>query len=246
MLLFYMSINLSLILPCFNEEKNIPFLYNEFLEIPFNGINSELILVNNGSTDSTSVEIDNIIEINNNKKNNILIKKINLQKNAGYGGGIIAGLHFAQGHYIGWAHADLQSPLNDFFKLYLLIKDKKNIFGKGKRINNRGFDGLVSRFHEKLASLILGFKMNEINAQPKIFSRDILNYFTNMPKKWTALDTYVYYQCLKNKVEIIEIEVIFKNRIYGQSKWKNSFSNFINHIIFNFIYLIKIRFFNFK
>jgi glycosyltransferase involved in cell wall biosynthesis len=75
-----MSINLSLILPCFNEEKNIPFLYNEFLEIPFNGINSELILVNNGSTDSTSVQIDNIIEINNKKKNNILIKKINLKK----------------------------------------------------------------------------------------------------------------------------------------------------------------------
>ena len=71
---------ISLVVPIFNEEKNIPFLYNEFLEIPFNGINSELILVNNGSTDSTSVQIDNIIEINNNKKNNILIKKLICKK----------------------------------------------------------------------------------------------------------------------------------------------------------------------
>ena len=88
--------------------------------------------------------------------------------------------------------------------------------------------------------------MNEINAQPKIFSRDILGYFLNMPEKWTVLDTYVYYQCLKNKIEIIDIEVIFKNRIYGQSKWKNNFINFISHIFFNFLYLIKIRFFNSK
>jgi glycosyltransferase involved in cell wall biosynthesis len=239
-----MSINLSLILPCFNEEKNIPYLYKELIEIPFNHINSELILVNNGSTDSTSDSIDNIIKINNTKKNNIFIKKIDLQKNAGYGGGIIAGLNLAQGDYIGWAHADLQTPLHDFFKLYQFIKDKKNIFGKGKRINNRGFDGLVSRFHEKLASIILGFEMKEINAQPKIFSKDVLDYFTNMPKKWTTLDTYAYYSCLRKNVKIVEIEVVFKNRIYGQSKWKNNLKNFINHIIFNFLYIIKLKFFN--
>jgi len=244
MLFFYMSISLSLILPCFNEEKNIAFLYKEFIEIPFNEISSELILVNNGSTDNTNEQIDNIININKEKNNNILIRKIHLQKNDGYGGGIIAGLGVAQGDYIGWAHADLQSPLIDFFKLYQLIKDSKNIFGKGKRTNNRGFDGIVSRFHEKLSSLILGFEMKEINAQPKIFSKDVIKYLTNMPKKWTTLDTYAYYRCLNNKVTIVEMEVVFKNRIYGESKWKNNFLNFINHIIFNIFYLIKIKFFN--
>ncbi len=244
MLFFFMSIKLSLILPCFNEEKNIPLLYKEFLEIPFKETICELILVNNGSIDSTGEQIDNIIKINNQKNKNILIKKVALQKNAGYGGGIIAGLSYAKGEYIGWAHADLQSPLSDVFNLYQLIKNKKNIFGKGIRTNNRGFDTLVSRLHEKLASIILGYKMNEINAQPKVFSKDILRYFTNMPKRWTTLDTYAFYKCLINKVEIVEIKVIFKNRIYGQSKWKNNFFSFINHIILNTLYLIKLRFFN--
>ena len=56
------------------------------------------------------------------------------------------------------------------------------IFGKGYRTNNRGFDGIVSRFHETLASIILGKNLKEINAQPKIFSKDLLNYFDNFPK----------------------------------------------------------------
>ena len=153
-------------------------------------------------------------------------------------------MNIAKGEYIGWTHADLQSPVEDFIKLYELIKNKKNIFGKGKRINNRGFDGIISRFHEKLASVILGFDMKEINAQPKIFSRDVTEYLTNMPKKWTTLDTYTYYTCLKKNVEIFDMEVIFKNRIYGESKWKNDIKNFISHIIFNLLYLIKLKFYN--
>ena len=119
-------------------------------------------------------------------------------------------------------HADLQTPLIDFFGLFNLIKNKKEILGKGFRTNNRGFDGIVSRCHESLASLILGFKMREINAQPKIFSKDLMKYFTQMPRNWTVLDTYVTYVCLKRKIKIETIDVVFKTRIYGQSKWKNN------------------------
>ena len=69
-----------------------------------------------------------------------------------------------------------------------------------------------------------------------------MRYFNNFPKKWTVLDTYVFYVCLKNKIEIKVIDVIFKNRLYGQSKWKNNFKNSITHIFFNIIYLFKLRF----
>lgn len=237
-------INFSLVLPCFNEEKNIPFLYKEFLEMSHKDYRSELIFVDNGSTDKTSLEIDNVMNLNKKIQNNIYIKKLHLKKNIGYGGGIIAGLNIAKGEYIGWSHADLQSPLEDFIKLFMLIKNKKNIFGKGKRVNNRGFDSIISKFHENIASAILGLKMKEINAQPKIFSRDVAQYLTNMPKKWTTLDTYAYYTCLKNNVKIVEVDVVFKNRIYGASKWKNNFKNFISHIFFNFLYIIKLKFFN--
>ncbi len=235
-----MSINFSLVLPCYNEEKNIAFLCKEFFEIPMDKYKAELILVNNGSNDNTKLEIEKVIK--NNSSQNIIIKLLDIKKNIGYGGGISEGLKISRGEFIGWAHADLQTPLSDFYKLFKLVNGKKNILGKGFRTNNRGFDGLVSRFHEYLASIILGYKMKEINAQPKIFNRELLNNFKNMPQKWTTLDTYVVYICLKNSIEIETINVVFNTRKFGQSKWKNNFFSFISHIFFNIVYLFKLRF----
>ena len=122
-----------------------------------------------------------------------------------------------------------------------MVREEKNIFGKGNRINNRGYDGAISRLHEISASIILGKKMREINAQPKIFHKSILDLFKNIPKKWTTIDTYVFYICLLNKIKIVEMDVVFKTRLYGQSKWKNNFTSFIEHLFFNIIYLIKLR-----
>ena len=59
-----MSINLSLVLPCYNEEKNIPFLCEEFLKLPFENYKAELILVNNGSNDDTKKQIESDIVVN--------------------------------------------------------------------------------------------------------------------------------------------------------------------------------------
>lgn len=237
-----MTVNFSLVLPCYNEELNIIHLYEEFKNIPDKNV-KELIFVNNGSTDKTEENIDKVINQSNHEKDsNLIIKKLNLSKNQGYGGGIKAGLEVAEGDYIGWTHADLQTPLLDFYKLFNLIKNKKKIFGKGVRTNNRGYFGLISRFHEFLASKILGYNLKEINAQPKIFSKDVLKLFTNMPLKWTTLDTYVVYICLQNNIEIVEMGVVFNNRIYGESKWQNNFSNFIKHIFFNLVYLVQLRF----
>ena len=235
-----MTINFSLVLPCYNEEENISLLYKEFSEIPLDRYRAELILVNNGSIDGTQKEIEKII--NNNKKDNINVVLLNLKKNLGYGGGISEGLKIANGDYIGWSHADLQTPLIDFFKLFNLIKNKQKVFGKGIRVNNRGYFGLISKMHEVLASIILGYNLKEINAQPKIFSKDVLKYFNNMPKKWTTLDTYAVYISLENNIDIVEMDVIFKNRVHGESKWQNNFSNFIKHIFFNIMYLVRLRF----
>ena len=60
-----MSFNISLVLPCYNEEKNIPFLCKEFLDLPLQNYRAELILVNNGSSDNTKGQIEQEIKIIN-------------------------------------------------------------------------------------------------------------------------------------------------------------------------------------
>ena len=64
-----MSVDFSLVLPCYNEEKNIKILFEEFINLPQENVNKiELVFVNNGSTDKTEQEIDKVIEINKSNK----------------------------------------------------------------------------------------------------------------------------------------------------------------------------------
>ena len=238
-----MNINFSIILPCYNVSSNIHELYKELISLQTKNIFFEVVFVNNGSIDETGNKIDEIVD-NLSKSNiqNFTITKLNLKQNQGYGGGILEGLKIAKGEFIGWTHADLQTPLNDFLELFYLIRGKKKIFGKGKRVNNRKFDSLVTKMHEISAPIILGENLKEINAQPKIFHRNDLNKFNNPPKKWTTIDTYFYYKSLKNNFQIIELDVVFKPRVHGQSKWKNNLLVFIKHLFFNFVYLFKLKF----
>lgn len=240
-----MKFNISVVLPCYNEENNIHLLYQEFIKIKFKNEKIELIFVNNGSTDKTDQEIEKVIALHKkNKIKNIHLKKIFLKRNQNYSGGVIAGLKKAKGAYIGWSHADLQTPLKDVYKLYKLIKNKKNVLGKGFRVRRNKIDQIITFLHEILAGFILHKGMREINAAPKIFSRNLIDSFNNMPRESTLLDTYILYICLKNKYEIVELNVKFKDRRYGSSKWKNNLKNFLKHTIINFFYLIKLRFQN--
>jgi glycosyltransferase involved in cell wall biosynthesis len=79
--------------------------------------------VNNGSTDSTK----EIFKLDDTEG----IVKMNLPENAGYGGGIKAGIKLAKGEYIGWMHADLQYSLMDSFEFLNHIgRNKKYIKGR--------------------------------------------------------------------------------------------------------------------
>ena len=82
------NVNLSIVIPCFNEAENIPSLL-EACSSHFKMKAIELILVNNGSTDETEVILERVA------KNYTFLKVVNLDLNAGYGGGILKGLEVA-------------------------------------------------------------------------------------------------------------------------------------------------------
>ena len=151
-------------------------------------------------------------------------------------GGIWEGVKVSSGEYLGWTHADLQTPLIDCLKLYRKIQGRNKIFGKGYRTNDRGFDGIISRFHEHCASIILGYKLRDINAQPRIFSNDFINYLTNVPNS-IVLDTYATYVALENKFKIETINVNFKNRIYGSQNGKIDFQLFLVKLFLIFFFI---------
>ena len=113
----YSNIEFSIIIPCFNEEGNISLLCERFNRF-YPEVHFELILVDNGSTDNTSENIDQAKKLYN------FVKKVVVTKNIGYGNGIISGLSRAKADVLAYTHADLQTPPEDVIKGYKLIKSK--------------------------------------------------------------------------------------------------------------------------
>ena len=212
---------LSLIIPCYNENDNLPNLFEKLEYILKNDL-FEIIIVENGSNDGS---IDTIKQFKSNHNN---LKFIKLNKNEGYGNGILSGLKIATGDYLAWTHADMQTDPQDLLKGEILIKDcaNKKLFLKGIRYGRNFNDRFFTIGMSFFCSLILGTFLWDINAQPSIFPASFFKSWVNPPKDF-SLDLYAYYQAKKSGYIIRRFPVKFNKRLYGSSKWnKDLFSKF--------------------
>ena len=115
------SIALSVVVPCYNEEKNIPLIFARFSEALHRYKDPktvEIILVNNGSHDRTSECITS--EIANSGLTNF--RMVTVPVNQGYGFGIVSGLKEASGETLAWTHADMQTDPYDVMRAFELYQ----------------------------------------------------------------------------------------------------------------------------
>ena len=127
-------------------------------------------------------------------------RSIKLDKNDGYGGGILAGLRVAKGEIIGWTHADLQTNPTDALKaLEFFENSTESIFVKGRRHGRPFLDIFFTICMSFFESLLLRKKMWDINAQPTIFPKNFFNEWSNPPKDF-SLDLYAYYLAKKRNL----------------------------------------------
>jgi hypothetical protein len=68
-----------------------------------------------------------------------------------------------------------------------------------------------------LASLALGMSLSEINAQPKLFGRDLYEAMQDPPEDF-SLDLYLLWLAKKEGFRILEVPVYFKDRRFGEAK----------------------------
>lgn len=94
---------LSLVIPCYNEEKNVSLFY-QAVKKDFSAVNFEyeLVFVNDGSRDGTFKELKKLCD------GDIAVKIVNFSRNFGKESAMYAGLSEAEGEYVTVIDADLQ------------------------------------------------------------------------------------------------------------------------------------------
>lgn len=207
---------LSVVIPCYNEEKNIPHIVAKLKALLRDKPHDEceIVLVDNGSTDgSAKVFADQLNGIEEN------IRMVKVDKNQGYGYGILYGLTQAKGDFLAWTHADLQTDPADVFKaldMYVVAKEKP-VLVKGYRRNRKLSETFFSWCMALLSSMVLKTRLTEINAQPKLFHRQFYEAIkTDAPLDF-SLDLYFLFKAKKQGV-ILDFPVFFLPRLYGEAK----------------------------
>lgn len=209
------AVDLSLVIPCYNEELNIPLIVKRCQEIIPDDIAVEVILVNNGSKDKTAEAIKYEIA-----KARPVFVCCEVETNIGYGHGILSGLAMAKGDVLAWTHADMQTDPEDVVKAYRLYKSfgNHNVFVKGERKNRALGPQLFTWGMTIIATLALGEKLTDIGAQPKLFSRQFYNqYLTHNAPTDFSLDLYAMYFAQKHGI-IRTFPVYFEKRAFGEAK----------------------------
>jgi glycosyltransferase involved in cell wall biosynthesis len=210
-----MSIKLSIIVPCYNEAENLPGLLEAFGRVIATD-DIELVVVNNGSTDDT----ENIIQ-------ELLLKYsfatlVNVPINKGYGHGIKVGLSNAQGSFLGWTHADMQTDPVDVIKAFNIIRQQPHnteLYVKGDRKGRPFSDQFFTIGMSCFETIYMGKLLWDINAQPNIFHRTFFEKWVVSAPDDFSLDLYVLFLAQHLRLDVLRFPVFFPERVHGHSSW---------------------------
>lgn len=141
---------LSVLIPVFNEEENLPELGEEVSSVMSKlGMASEVVLVDDGSTDASFAEIEKLC------KKHAGFKGVRLGRNVGQTAALAAGIKHASGELIACLDADMQNDARDLPRLIAKLdegydvvsgwrKDRKDTF-INRKLPSMLANGLISR-----------------------------------------------------------------------------------------------------
>jgi len=196
---------LSVVVPLYNEEANLPILHEE-LRAALSGLDYEIIFVDDGSVDRTAARIEPARNV----------RVIRFEKNAGQSAAIYAGLTAARGATVVIIDGDLQNDPADIPKLLAEIARGADLVC-GYRVKRQ--DTLVKRATSRIANAVRSRYtkdgVRDTGCTLKAMRRECVSAlfpFKGMHRFIPALVKAAGYQ-------LVEVPVNHRPRRFGESKY---------------------------
>lgn len=221
-----MKIFISVIIPIYNEEKNLlknlNFIYSKLKKIKKK---YEIIIVNDGSTDNTIKIVKKFLS----KKNKKYYKLINIKKNSGVANAILLGFKSSRGKFITHCSVDLPYKFENFNKALLFLKNYDVLIFE--RYSRRGsiWRILTSKTWNLICRIILISKIKDFNFI-QVYPKKILDKIKGINQSAACFTVEIIYKALLNdyKIKIIKAKWhVRKANTAKYGKFKDIFESLI-------------------
>ena len=206
---------LSVIVPCYNEEENVPYFYEEFLKnkdfFDKEGIDFEIIYVDDGSKDNTASKVKEL------REKDKRVRLLSFSRNFGKEAAMYAGLRKSKGDYVAIMDADLQDPPSLIPEMFGYIKEgydsvaTRRVSRKGEPLIRSFFARRFYKFMKRVSKTEIVDGARDFRLMSRVMVDAVLelteyNRFTKGIFGWVGFET--------KWVEFENVE-----RVKGETKW---------------------------
>ena len=199
--------DISVIIPAFNEEKNIKKVIGQISDLKIKKL--DIIVVDDGSTDGTSNVLSSIKGI----------RVLRHEVNKGYGAALKIGIKKSSSEYIMIIDADCTYPADSIPELLRHIGSYDMVVGArtGEIVKTPFFRKPAKWFLKRFAQYLTKSKIPDLNSGLRIFRREIALRFMRLFPDGFSFTTTLTIACLTNDFRIKYIPINYYGR-KGKSK----------------------------
>lgn len=205
-------VRITVTIPIFNEEENIPILYDRLrAALEKCGQSWDVVFVDDGSTDRSGSVLDELA------LNDARITVVHFRRNFGQTAAFMAGIDHAQGNIIVPMDGDLQNDPDDVAKLLAKLDEGYDVVSgwRKDRKDNEFKRNFPSRVANSLISRVSGVHLHDYGCSLKAYKRDVLDGV----KLYGEMHRFVPIYAAWNGARVTEVEVTHHPRLHGQSKY---------------------------
>jgi len=174
------SMEISIVVPLYNEEKNIRLMHDRLVSSILKiTSNFEIIYVNDGSNDNSFLEL---LKLSNEDER---VKYINFSRNFGHQIAVTAGLDYSKGAAVVIIDGDLQDPPEVIPEMYSLYKEGFEVV-YGQRLIRKGesfLKKITAKYFYRILKKITNINIPVDTGDFRLIDRKIVNDLKNMPEQ---------------------------------------------------------------
>ncbi|MGN1115133.1 MAG: glycosyltransferase family 2 protein [Candidatus Ornithomonoglobus sp.] len=208
---------LSIVVPCYNEEKALPYFYKTATEVSHRlggkyGLDFEFVFVDDGSKDNTIDYIKQLAEKDER------VRYISFSRNFGKEAALLAGLEHSKGSLVAVMDADLQDPPQLLEEMYIAISEEGYDCAAARRTTRRGeppIRSFFARMFYKLINKISNAEITDGARDYRLMKRCVVDAILSM-KEYNRFSKGIF-GWVGFKTKWIRYQNV--ERVAGDTKW---------------------------